>query len=112
MDRAVVFEVGRARDVSRFVLAGGRASNWGDGKQINVRRWGDYSDKHGSYFRLRATLQRLYHSGWSRRMAVLDPVPLFRLRQFLSERLIGGLGFVLLIEDQGLACAFDEIGNP
>ena len=40
------------------------------------------------------------------------PAPLFCFRQFLSERLVGGLGLVLLIEDQGLACAFDEIGNP
>src|ERR1035438_4780150 len=39
------------------------------------------------------------------------PALLFCLRQFLSERLVGGLGLVLLIEDQGLACAFDEIGN-
>lgn len=42
----------------------------------------------------------------------LAPAPLLRFAQFLAERLIGGLGLVLLIEDQGRACAFDEVGNP
>ena len=53
-----------------------------------------------------------FSNEWAERMALLDPAPLLRFPQFLSERFIGGLGFVLLIEDQCLACAFEEIWNP
>ena len=57
-------------------------------------------------------VQQLARNAFALWLCPLAPARLFCFRQFFSERLVGGLGLVLLIEDQGRTCAFEEIGNP